>query len=311
MTAAVRREPLDVVFFPSVYTYFPVVTRARVVLGVHDVIVDQYPQLIFPDRRRLWLWQIKSWLAHRQAHSIVTVSDYAKAGILQYFHHPANRVWVVGEAADPVFRPIGDEQAIALVLNRYGLGHSSRFIICLGGLNPHKNLSVLFCSVAEIRRESQFSDLEIVLVGPAEGDTFTPGTDEARRTVEELGLAGVVHFTGYLPDEEVACLLNAARVLAMPSFDEGFGLGAVEAAACGTPVVATRNSPLPNLLDGGGWFVDPHQPRQVTQALKEALSDEPDRRQRGQRALAQAQRLTWQRAADQFNEMLDSLELAQ
>ena len=309
MMAAVMREPLDVLFFPSVYTYFPAVTRAQVVLGVHDVIAERYPHLIFPNRKHLLLWQLKGWLAHRQARYIVTVSDYAKAGILRHFQHRPDRVWVVGEAPDPAFRPIEDEQAVSTVLNRYGLDRSTRFVVCLGGLNPHKNLGALFRAVAELRREPQFANVEIVLVGPAESDTFTPGAADARRTVAELGLTGVVHFLGYLPDEDVACLLNAACVLAMPSFDEGFGLGAVEAAACGTPVIATDNSPLPSLLDGGGWFIDPRQPQQLIEALKDALSNETARKKMGRAARARARALTWRRSAAQFNALLDSLEL--
>ncbi len=308
MTRAVARTPLEVFFFPSLYTYFPVVTRAKILVGVHDVIVDDYPDLVFPDRWRRLLWQLKAWLAHRQAGYIVTVSEHAKHGILRHFHHRPNRTWVVGEAADPIFQPIGDEQFLSTILERFGLQRSTPFVICLGGLNPHKNLEIVLKAVAQLRCEPEFSNLEIVLVGPAESDTFTPGAADARQLVAELNLGGAVHFTGYLPDADVAGLLNAARVLAMPSFDEGFGLGAVEAAACGTPVIATCSSPLPDWLAGGGWFIDPHQPQQLGDALREVLTDEAGRRNRGRVALAQAQRLTWQRAAGQFADLLDFIE---
>jgi glycosyltransferase involved in cell wall biosynthesis len=256
----------------------------------------------------LRLRQIKSWLAHRQAHYIVTVSDHAKAGILRHFHHPPERVWVVGEAPASVFQPRVIELRSPSVLSRIGLDRSNRFIICLGGLNPHKNLDIVVTALAELRQDEQFADLQLVLVGPAEDDLFTPGAADLRRQVTEMNLESVIHFTGYLPDEDVVDLLNTATVFAMPSLDEGFGLGAVEAAACGLPVIATRNSPLPRLLEGGGLFVDPTKPHEILEALRDLLINEAHRQKMGQVALTKARSLTWQRAAQQFNDLLTTIE---
>ena len=309
MTSALARMPLDVLFYPSVYTYFPAITRARIVLGVHDIIPELYPKLVFPSRHQRFLWQAKGWLAHRQADYILTVSDHAKDGIVHYFGWDTDFVWVVGEAPDPVFRPNTDQFAISQALTRQGLDPDSRFIVCLGGLNPHKNMEVLFEAMTKLRRQPQFADLQLVLVGPAESDSFTPGAATARQIVAQSGLSEAVHFTGYLPDTEVACLLNAAQLLAMPSLEEGYGLGAVEAAACGTPVVATKHSPLPQLLAGGGLFVDPRRPQEVTAALAEILGDKSKRQEMGRVALSRAQELTWQRAAGQFLELLAAIEV--
>lgn len=308
MTRAVARAPLDVMFYPSVYSYFPAVTRARVVLGVHDVIAEDHPRLVFPHRRQRLMWAAKGRLARWQADHIVAVSEHSKAGIVRRFGWPPERVRVVGEAPDPVFRPVGDTAAIGRALARHGLGPAARFIVYLGGLNPHKNLGALFGALAGLRREARFADLRLLLVGPAESDTFTPGALEARRAVARLGIEAAVGFTGYVPDDEVACLLNAARALVLPSFDEGFGLPAVEAAACGTPVVATRNSPLPRLLEGGGLFVDPHRPEELRAALARLLGDEAGRRQTGRVARERARALTWQRAAAQFRALLAAME---
>jgi glycosyltransferase involved in cell wall biosynthesis len=170
-------------------------------------------------------------------------------------------------------------------------------------------MEVLFEAMTKLRRQPQFADLQLVLVGPAESDSFTPGAATARQIVAQSGLSEAVHFTGYLPDTEVACLLNAAQLLAMPSLEEGYGLGAVEAAACGTPVVATKHSPLPQLLAGGGLFVDPRRPQEVTAALAEILGDKSKRQEMGRVALSRAQELTWQRAAGQFLELLAAIEV--
>ncbi|MCI0396179.1 MAG: glycosyltransferase family 4 protein [Chloroflexi bacterium] len=308
MSRAVARLPLDVLFYPTVYTYFPVVTRAKIVLGIHDVIAEEYPHLIFPNYRQRFLWRAKSWMAHHQADYIVAVSEHAREGIIRRFGWNPDRVWVVGEAPDPIFRPITDQAALRPALARQGLAPEARFIICLGGLNPHKNLGILFEALAELHRQTAYADLQLILVGPAEEDSFTPGVAQARQMVAGLGLEGIVRFTGYLPDEEVACLLSAARLLVMPSVNEGFGLGAVEAAACGTPVVATRNSPLPRLLTGGGLFIDPRRPGELRIAVAELLEDEHRWQEMSRVALEQARKLTWEYAAGQFLELLAAIE---
>lgn len=307
MTAAVARTELDVFFFPSVYTYFPVLPGLRVLLGVHDVIAETYARQVFPGPLQRWLWSVKGWLGRRQSACIVTVSDYARDRIAEHFDWPADRLWVVGEAPAPVFRPLANRGA---ALAARGFAPNDRYIMCLGGLNPHKNLLMLLDVLGQLHADPNYADLRLVLVGPAEEDTFTPGAGTLRRRLRELGLENAVHFTGFIEDEEVVAWLNGALALVMPSLEEGFGLGAVEAAACGTPVIATCNSPLPQLLDGGGLFVDPVRPEQLHAALATLLTDEDCRRRLGETALQRAQALTWPRAAGQFRALLDTLEAA-
>jgi len=308
MTSAVSGKDLDAFFFPSVYTYFPIIGQANVILGIHDVIPELFPKLVFPERKQRTLWQSKGWLARRQANYILTVSEYAKASIIRQFNWDPDRVWVVGEAPDPVFQPISDENLLKQTLERHGLKQDSRYIICLGGLNPHKNLGTLFEILSKLHQEPEYRDVQLVLVGPAEDDSFTPGVTQARQAVDTLGIRDIVHFTGFIPDNDVVCLLNAAQALVMPSLEEGFGLGAVEAAACGTPVVATRNSPLPQILDGGGLFIDPEKPEELLNALVEILCDKSRGKQMGINALAKARELSWDRSAGQFRELLANIE---
>jgi glycosyltransferase involved in cell wall biosynthesis len=113
-------------------------------------------------------------------------------------------------------------------------------------------------------------------------------------------MADRVVFTGYLPDEDLAVLLNLATVLVLPSLMEGFGLPGVEAAACGCPVIATRESPLPGLLGEGGIFIDPVQPAQLEDALRRVLESGDVRRRMRDACIAAARRLTWDAAAGQM-----------
>lgn len=307
MSSAVANSPLDAFFFPSVYSYFPIPTRAHVILGVHDVIAEDFPDLVFPWITERALWTLKSALAHRRANDIVTVSEHAKRGIVRRFGHSPDRIWVVDEAPDPLFRRLSDSEIDGKIRARLGLSPPERFIVYLGGMNPHKNLGSLLESLSVLERAGRLRGIKLVLVGETETELFTPGLLEVRERVTSLGLSRHVQFTGYLEEEDVVQLLNAADFLVLPSFAEGFGLPAVESAACGTPVIATTNSPLPELLKGGGLFVDPGKPQELTLALARMLSDHDERRRLGRMALKQAGRLTWQRSAGQFLARLEGL----
>jgi len=308
MTQAVARCQLDVLFFPSVYTYFPALTKAKIVLGVHDVIAEDYPSLIFPELRSRWLWNLKSWFAHRQANYVLTVSNHAKSGIVRHFKHPPQRVWVIDEAPDPVFRPLAPDEINWEFLNQHGLTPSHRFFLYLGGVNPHKNLAMLLESLTTLHREESYRDVKLVIVGDIHTDVFTPGLNALKTKIEILSLNDCVRFTGFVPDADVVHFFNTAQAVVLPSIAEGFGLPAMEGAACGTPVIATCNSPLPDLLSGGGIFIDPIQPIQLTAALRRILNDESKRSLMAEIALKRAKEFTWRRSAQQMHALLTQLE---
>ncbi len=306
MTKAVAGEPLDAFFFPSVYTYFPAITSGKIILGVHDVIAEDYPDLVFPDKKHRSLWALKGWLAHKQAKYIMTVSEHAKKGIMRHFGHNHERVFVIDEAPDPVFTTLAPDKVDRGILSRFGLSVDSRFLIYIGGINPHKNLPMLVQSLAEIRCRRGMQDVKLVVVGDLK-DGFTPGVSELKAKIAELNQGDAVIFTGFVKDEDVIHLLNVAQALVLPSMAEGFGLPAVEGAACGIPIIATQNSPLPDLLQDGGIFIDPNSESQLTDALSVMLSDPARRNEMARIATARAQKLTWQRSAAQLDSMLSQV----
>ena len=116
--------------------------------------------------------------------------------------------------------------------------------------------------------------------------------------MRESGSSAFVRWTGFLPDESLVALLSGAVALVLPSECEGFGLPAVEAAASGTAVIATTESPLPELLEGGGLFVPPGDLDALTSAMRMLLHDGAARRVMARQALERARALSWDRAAD-------------
>ena len=304
MGRAVAKVELDALLFPTVYTFFPVRTRAKVIVGIHDVIAETYPELVFPRRSNRLFWHLKVAVARRQADYILTVSDYSKQEIARHFGTAPDTIWVVEDAADAIFEESAVDPEHPL-LKRLGLEGGARFLVYLGGVNPHKNVPGLIRALADLGEHE--GELKLAIVGEVERESFTPGARPVSELIDELGLEKRVFFTGYIDDDELVMLLNAAAALVLPSFAEGFGLPAVEAAACGTPVVATRNSPLPQLLEGGGAFVDPADQRSISAGVKQVLGNEEERRQMGEVAKQRARQLSWDRSAQKFERLLAHL----
>jgi glycosyltransferase involved in cell wall biosynthesis len=305
MSRALSQPEFDLLLFPTIYSYVPVFSRAKKVVMIHDVIAETYPELTLPSRAAKLFWQAKVAAGRRQADAIVTVSDYSRRQIAARFKLSPERVYVVGEASDPVFRVLANPQ-LTPRLTRLGLRAGQRSVIYVGGFGPHKNLEMLVAVFGRLASGPAFGDVVLVLVGEYEREVFHSQFQALRAQVDALGLASRVIFTGYLPDDELVVLLNRGTVLALPSLMEGFGLPAVEAAACGCPVVATTASPLPGLLGDGGRFVDPTNPRALEQALGAVLGSEPLRRQMREAGLAAARRLTWEAAAGDLIRILES-----
>lgn len=304
MRRAVRDTRPDVVLFPTLYTWFPVPTRCVVVVGIHDVIAEEHPELVFPDRRRRRLWSLKSRLARRQADYVLTVSRYAARGIVERLGWPEERLWVVEEAPDPVFRPLPPGEIRQELLERHGVGGGRPYLIYVGGVNPHKNLVRFAEALAAVRAGGV--DLRWVIAGDVEGDRFTPGIAELRSSLGALGLEAAVIFTGGIGDTELVHLLNGAVAVVLPSRSEGFGLPAVEGAACGTPSLATGCSPLPELLPGGGVFFDPTDRDAMEAAIRRVL-DPVERARMGAAALEAVRGLAWDRSARRLLGHLDGL----
>ncbi|MEO7103063.1 MAG: glycosyltransferase family 1 protein [Gemmatimonadaceae bacterium] len=296
-TRAVARQQLDVFFSPSVYTYFPLPPRLRALMTVHDAIADRFPDLTFPDFRARLFWRVKMWLALKQARLVLTVSDYAARDIAAVYGFPSQRIRVATEAPAPIYAPSETCEDIKHVATQFGIASGARWFIYVGGFNPHKHVDVIVRAHAAAC--SSISDPpHLVLVGTRDDDVFHSAGERIDAETRHSPLADRIHWTGFVPDGDLRHLLSGAIALLLPSECEGFGLPAVEAAACGTPVIATTASPLPELLAGGGIFIAPGSERELTAAMRVMLEDESTRRAMGVRARECARALSWDRAAD-------------
>lgn len=266
----------------------PALGYRRSVITVHDLTFLHYPQFLTAESHRYYNQQIE-WAVRRADH-ILADSYASKSDLATLLDVPSEKVTVVHLAADPVFRPLPEAEAERIAAH-YAL--EPGYLLCVGTLEPRKNLPGLFRSY-RLLLDAGVTPACLVLVG-SKGWLY----DEIFERVEELHLGERVHFLHGVPDGDLAGLYNAASLSVTPSFYEGFGLPALEAMACGTPVVVADRSSLPEVVGEAGLLVDPDDPDDIAQALTCVLTDDLLRARMRELGLAQAARFTWERTAEE------------
>jgi glycosyltransferase involved in cell wall biosynthesis len=296
-TRAAARIPMDVMFFPAVYSWFPVLPRQPVVVTLHDAIAEHFPELVMPHWRGRVFWALKMRLARWQSNRFITVSGAARDEIVAHLGIPAERIDVISEAPDRKFRPVTDAASRQAARERAGLPLSVPYLIYVGGFAPHKNLKGLLAALAAASDDST-GPLHLALVGDPGGAGFHSNTSELEAFAREHpALDGRVHFTGFVADEDLVALYSDALAGVMPSFSEGFGLPAIEAMACGTPVLASDAGSLPEVVGETGLLFDPWSVASMAQQIRRIAGDPALRATLARRALDRAAEFTWDNAA--------------
>ena len=304
MGRAVARARLDVFFFPSAYTFFPLLRRVPTIVAIHDVIPERHPRLVFASRHAELLWRVKLAIAVRQASLVLTVSDHARAGILKRFRIPADKVRVILEAPDAVFQPVAAPRDPADLLPACRLPRDGRYVMYVGGIGPHKNLPLLLEAYRRVSADPRFEAVRLLVVGDYAGDVFHSAYEAVRALVARDGLSDRVRFTGFVPDHLLVELYNRAEVVVLPSLEEGFGLPAFEAAACGTAVLVSDVGPAASLLGPAARSFPPHDVEALVDGLRDLLATPGLRQQMGAEGRRRTAELSWERAAGQLHDLL-------
>ncbi len=267
----------------------PPLKRARSVFTIHDLIYQFFPEHHLPLNR----WYLRLMLPRfmRRANAIIAVSENTRRDVTRLMNIPAEKITVIHEGVNPRFRPISEANALAQVRATYQL--PERFILFLGTLEPRKNLLRLIEAYhALVTRNATTPPL--VLAG-RKGWLFQPIFER----VKALGLEDKTIFTGWIAEADAPLLLSAAEVFAYPSVYEGFGLPPLEAMACGTPVITSNASSLPEVVGNAGILLSPDDAPAWANALERVLSDAGLRADLRARGLARARQFTWEATARQ------------
>lgn len=286
-----RKLDLDLVHDPT--GIFPLsLAGCKKVVTIHDVFPFVTPQTSTALEKLVYcLWLP---LALRQADAIITISQHSKKDIIRYLPFTKEKIIVIPNGKNPAYQPLPVEH-VQPVLEKLTI--PTPYILYVGSLEPRKNLLRLLQAYACLRQE--VTPWHLVIVGAKNFWKNAPVVE----TVENLGLKPWVHFTGFVEEEDLPALYNGADLFVFPSLYEGFGLPPLEAMACGTPVVTSNTSSLPEVVGDAAIMVDPYDVDAISEAMARVLSDPALAEDLRQRGLLQAEQFSWQKMAEETIEV--------
>lgn len=258
------------------------------------VTVTDLSFMIFPESFKTLQRFYQRFFTHlsaRRADHLIAISNSTARDLSRFFGVLNEKITVTYPGVDATYQPTRDSSVLAEFRRRRNL--PEQFFLFVGTLEPRKNLEMLLQAYAAFLRSAK-SRYKLVL-GGGKGWLYR----SLFAAVEKLGLRSEVIFPGFIAEDELPLWYNAADVFVYPSLYEGFGLPPLEAMACGTPVIASRTSSLPEVVGDAGLLLDPDRPDEWAEAFSRLCEDAHLRAELVARGLQQAQRFSWARMAQE------------
>lgn len=258
---ALRAKKVDLLHVP--HYNVPLFYRGALAVSVHDLIHLVLPEFL-PNKLAYIYAKVVIGYAVRKAKVIFTVSEHSKKDIIKYFKVKPEKIVVNYLGADKAFvhKEISE---VEYLREKYGVPEGKKVIMYVGNLKPHKNLVRLLQAYSKMNNRAEAC---VVLVGKAFEN------NDIIDTIAELGIEKSVVRTGIISHEELVDFYNLADVFAFPTLYEGFGIPPLEAMACGTPVVSSNTSSLPEVVGDAAITFDPYDVNAIKEALEKVLSDD-------------------------------------
>ncbi len=285
--------PHDLYFFPNFVAY-PYRTGKSVVV-VPDLSFEKVPQWVAGRNVEFLKRFVPSSVS--QADRVIAISEFTKKDLAETYGVPEEKIIVAYPGVDRSEfypRPTSEVEAVR---RKYGI--KKPYLLYLGTLEPRKNIPAILEAYAGLKEKRDFG---LVLAGKVGWLC-----EEVFEKIRALGLENEVITTGYVPPEDRPLLLSGAEVFLFPSFFEGFGMPVVEAQACGTPVITSNATSLPEAAGEAAILVDPKSVEELRQALEKVLSSPRLREELRKRGVENAKRFSWSSSASKIISVFDSL----
>jgi glycosyltransferase involved in cell wall biosynthesis len=287
--------PLDVFYSPD-FVLPPTRRTTRTLLTVHDLSYLHYPEHFVPKLVR-YLEQSVSRSVVR-ADWVLADSEATRSDLIAQLGTPAGKVQVLYSGVDPRFSEEKEPKESEHLRARYGLTAGS-YVLSVGTIQPRKNYVRLIQAFAQLQTHN-LTNKQLVLAG-GRGWLYEDIFAEAERHGDR------VRILGFVDEADLPALYRNAALFAFPSLYEGFGLPVLEAMACGTPVVCSNVSSLPEVAGDAALLVDPLDTGSIAEAMACVLQDVGLQRDMIARGRSQAAQFTWKKAARQLLDTLDGL----
>jgi glycosyltransferase involved in cell wall biosynthesis len=282
-----RRYKVDLLHSP--HFLLPLIRPCPVIVTIHDVIYLACKEDL-PSRLGRAYYHVMMAAAVRLAQRVITDSEFSKRDIVRYLGADMGKIDVIYPGVSREFQPINDPTALRAVRRRYGIERD--YILYTGIYAPRKNHAGLLRAFRSFLALG--GDADLVIAGP-----MKKGEVQLPRLASELGLSDRLKMTGFVGDDELRALYSGARLYACPSLYEGFGFTVLEAMACGTPVVCSTETSLPEVAGGAAWYANPRVPEEFGDALFRVFTDPTLRMSLIAKGAENLKRFCWERAAAQ------------
>jgi glycosyltransferase involved in cell wall biosynthesis len=281
-----RHYHIDLLFTPSVA--IPVAWRGKKVSVIHDAApfhpeVIKYPPL----RQRYVRWMTR--YAARHSNVVVAVSETARADLAEHCGVTKEKIVVAPDAVGEEFRPIGDAARLAQVRAKYRL--PEHFILFLGTIEPGKNLVRLIQAFRRLKLKRPDLPHHLILAGERGWMMQSVEAEIARQPTNDI------RFLGFVAGADLPALYSAADLFVYPSLYEGFGLPLVEAMACGTPVITSNVSAMPEVVGDAAVLVSPDDVASIADAMETVLGDSSLRATLVEAGLVRSRAFRWEETA--------------
>jgi len=265
----------------------PYLKQTLSVFILYDLTYLSFPATHLPLNRWFLRWMMPRFL--RTADAVVTISESSRRDALNHYPFAGFKLHVIYGGVNPRFHRVTDPARLDALRRHYQL--PDRFVLYVGTLEPRKNLPTLL----QAFQQAALDGVQLVIAGKRGwlyGDTLAQ--------IQNLGLTPKVRELGFVPEGDLPGLYTLAEVFAFPSLYEGFGLPVLEALACGTPVIASNTSSLPEVAGSAALLVPPDDVRGWANALIQVMQNPALRADLQKRGPSQAALFTWETAAQQM-----------
>ncbi len=287
--SAARKVGVDLLHVP--YFAPALFPRTPSVVTIHDIIPLRMPHYRTDPKMKAYLQLITR--AARKAILVITVSQHAKKDMLDALKIPAERIRVIYEAAGDEYHPISDPAKLAAVRTHYGL--HGRYILYLGGLDQRKNVLQLVRAFAQVYQQLGDPNLQLLIAGNPDkqkGSLFP----DPRPVAAGLGITSQIVYR-FIEEKDKPAIFSGASVFVFPSLYEGFGLPPLEAMSCGTPVICSNRTSLPEVVGDAAISFDPDNLQELIQNICNVLMYDELQADLRERSLKHAAKFNWRKTA--------------
>jgi glycosyltransferase involved in cell wall biosynthesis len=283
----IRKEKIDLFHVPQNGIGLSENVTSKTMITIHDLIPYIMPETVGRGYLMEFLKAVPPII--ERCDGILTVSDWSKKDILKFFPVDENKIFVTPLAADSKYKVLDKEKCRYIV--EKNLNIKKPYILYIGGFSPRKNVRSLIMAFSKIRKDIN-QDCKLVIVGSLKDDGNT-----LKALTERLKIDSKVVFTGFVEEDMLPYLYNGAEVFVYPSFYEGFGLPPLEAMSCGTPVITSNVSSIPEVVKDAGILIDPYDTSNLITALGNLINNENLKNELSSKGLAKAAEFSWDRTA--------------